>query len=122
VKWTLNLSAKGVVQFSLNDSDIMNNLADAVLDFFWFLNFSTEEEADLQLTAEMSAGLANQIETTFSQAEKDALKDAASRRLTSWLREPDQHGYTPRKLLTPDQRSFLEEIAAGHFSGPDLDV
>jgi hypothetical protein len=99
----------------------MNNLADVALDYFWFLNFSTEEEADIQLTSDRLGELAHQIETELSAAEKDALKAAASRRLVSWLMEPDEHGYTPRKLLTAEQKSFLEDIAEGRFSGRDPD-
>lgn len=97
----------------------MNNLADAVLDYFWFLNFSSEDEADLDLTVQKLEELAYQIETSFSDIEKEALKEAAKRRLAWWLSEPDEHGYTPRKLLSEDQKSFLEDIAAGRFNGPE---
>jgi hypothetical protein len=63
--------------------------------------------------------LAYTITNDLSAEEKDALREAAKRSLASWLREPDEHGYTPRKLLTPNKRAFLESIAAGHFSGPE---
>jgi hypothetical protein len=61
--------------------------------------------------------LVDNIENRFTQVEKQALMEAARRRLTSWLREPDEYGYTPRSLLTGDQRRFLEGLAAGRFAG-----
>lgn len=97
----------------------MEHLADAVLNYFWFLNFSEEEEADVHLTADLLADLVYRIKTDFTEDEKHALMRAAERRLAEWLREPDEYGYTPRKLLTPDKKQFLEEIAAGKFSGDE---
>ena len=94
----------------------MNNLADAVLDYYWFLNFSTDEEAEMDTTVELMEVLSHQIENEFSEGEKQALMDAARRRLGEWLREPDEHGYTPRQLLSDEQKEFLEEIARGEFS------
>ena len=60
-------------------------------------------------------GLKDQIENEFGEDEKFALKAAATRRLAQWLSEPDEYGYTPRALLTPGQRKFLEDIAAGEW-------
>ena len=99
----------------------MQNLADAVLDYLCFLNFCEEEECDPDSTLKLLEDLVYQIENKFTEEEKQSLKDAAQRRLAHWLREPDEHGYTPRKLLTPEQKSFLEDVTAGRFSGPDFD-
>ena len=97
----------------------MNNLADTVLDYFWFLNFSEEGEADLDLTVKLMEDLVYEIENQYTEDEKNALRFAAERRLASWLREPDEHGYTPRKLLKPEQKQFLDAIARGQFHGPE---
>lgn len=95
----------------------MNNLADSVLDYFWFLNFSGDDQADPDLMVKLMEELVDDIERNFTAAEKQALMEAASRRLASWLREPDEYGYTPRSRLTVAQRKFLEHIAAGRFAG-----
>jgi hypothetical protein len=97
----------------------VNKLADAVLDYLWFLNFTDEEEADSDRLGKEFEGLLCQIENEFGDDEKDALKAAATRRLAQWLREPDEYGYTPRALLTLEQRSFLEDIAAGGLWATD---
>ena len=95
----------------------MNNLADVVLEYYWFLNFCSDDELDPDTAVKAMEGLSHAIETSFTATEKAALQNAAQRSLALWLREPDEHGYTPRKLLTPDQREFLEAIGAGNFSG-----
>jgi len=96
----------------------MKTLADMVLDYFWFINFSSDEELDRDKAVQLLEDLSYEIEHELSEPEKIELKTAAANRLKWWLREPDEHGYTPRKLLTPEQKEFLESIAAGHFSGP----
>jgi hypothetical protein len=93
----------------------VNKLADAVLDYLWFLEFTDEEEANPDLLVKEFEGLLYQIENEFGDDEKAALKEAATRRLAQWLREPDEYGYTPRALLTLEQRCFLEDIAAGEL-------
>jgi len=91
----------------------VNKLADALLDYLWFLNFTDEGEANPDLLVKEFEGLLYQIENEFGEDEKAALKAAATRRLAQWLREPDEYGYTPRALLTLEQRKFLEDIASG---------
>jgi len=98
----------------------MNNLADSVLDYFWFLNFSEENDADPDLTVKLMEELVHSIQNNFTETEKQALMQAARKRIASWLREPDEYGYTPRSRLTPEQRTFLEQVAAGRFAG-DID-
>jgi hypothetical protein len=100
----------------------MNNLAHSVLDYFWYLNFSEEDDADPDVTGRFIEELVHSIETAYSDTERNALMVAASERLATWLRPPDEHGYSPRALLTQEQRAFLEAIARGHFSGDDGDA
>ena len=99
----------------------MQKLADWVLHYFWTLNFSGDDIGfDEDWAVKEIESLVYGIENTFTDVEREALKDAAKRSLARWLAEPDEHGYTPRGLLKPQQRDFLETIAAGKFSGPDL--
>jgi len=48
-----------------------------------------------------------------SPAERLALAEAATARLAFLLREPDEYGYTPRALVTPEQREFLQSLSDG---------
>jgi hypothetical protein len=98
----------------------MKTLADIVLDYFWFLNFCSDEELNPDTAVQFIEDVSYEMEKELSESDKTALKEAAANRLKWWLREPDEHGYTPRKLLTPDEKKFLESMAAGHFSGPPI--
>jgi hypothetical protein len=48
-----------------------------------------------------------------SDLEKQALAVAARERLVWLLREPDEHGYTPRVLVSPETRDFLAALEDG---------
>lgn len=118
--WAKSCKVGGLFSGNLLVSEgVMNNLAEMVLDYFWFLNFSSDDDVDLDRAVEGLEALSYRVETMFSEEEKEALKAAANQRLAWWLREPDEHGYTPRKLLTTEQKEFLEAMRAGRFSGPD---
>jgi hypothetical protein len=58
-----------------------------------------------------------------SPAERQALAEAAAARLAELLREPDEYGYTPRALVTPAQREFLQSLSDGsawhEFDNPE---
>jgi hypothetical protein len=57
-----------------------------------------------------------------SPAERAALSEAATTRLRELLRPPDEHGYSPRGLVTDEQGKLLESIADGSaFDEPDDD-
>jgi hypothetical protein len=99
----------------------MRNLAEVVLDYLWFLNFAEDDTLAPGEAVDVLEGLAFKIESSFSDEEKEALREAASRRLSWWLQEPDEDGYTPRELLTPNQKSLLEALAAGRFNGYDAE-
>ncbi|MDH3348021.1 MAG: hypothetical protein OEM02_07970 [Desulfobulbaceae bacterium] len=95
----------------------MKNLADVALQYYWFLNFCSDDELDPDTAVREIESLADTIMNSFTAAEREEPQEAAKQSLATWLREPDEHGYTPRKLLTEDQRSFLESIAEGQFTG-----
>jgi hypothetical protein len=99
----------------------MKTLADVVLDYLWFINFASDEQLDNDTAVKLGESVSYDIEHELSDKEKEELKIAAANRLKWWLREPDEHGYTPRKLLTPEQKEFLESIAAGRFRGEPAD-
>ncbi len=99
----------------------MQNLADVVLDYLWLLHFAEEDSFDPDDAIELVESLVYQIENDFTDEERQALSEAAERRLKSWLREPDEHGHTPRGLLTKEQKVVLEDIAAGRFDTPSFD-
>ncbi|MDC6379856.1 hypothetical protein BW687_006635 [Pseudomonas graminis] len=99
----------------------MNNLADLALNYLWTLNFSSDDLGfDEDWVVKEIESISHEMEHNFTDAERQAVKESASRALTRWLRGPDEHGYTPRTLLKPEQRIFLECIASGKFSGPEL--
>lgn len=98
----------------------MQTLADVVLGYYWFLNFCSDDVLDPDAAVTQMEELAYTIENEFTDGEKIALQDAAKRSMATWLREPDQYGHTPRKLLTPEMKAFLQAIIDGHFSGPPV--
>lgn len=100
----------------------MSELAEVVLDYYWFVSFCDDETLDPHTAVKIIEDLSYRMEHDFSGEEKQLLMTAAANRLASWLSEPDEYGYTPRSLLKPEQRQFLEGITAGQFSGqPDDD-
>lgn len=98
----------------------MQNLADVVLDYLWFLHFSEDDSLDPDDALKLAEKLGYQIENDFALEEKQALQDSATRRLQFLLREPDENGYTPRMLVTEEQKLMLQDIAAGDFDIPSL--
>ena len=57
--------------------------------------------------------------TEATPEEQAAVKQAARDRLAWFLQEPDEHGYSPRKTLTPEHRRLLEGIVSGEVFGWD---
>lgn len=54
---------------------------------------------------------------SMSSEERNAFAGAAQRALDRLLAEPDEHGYTPRRLVSEELRAFLEAAAAGDIYG-----
>lgn len=97
----------------------MTNLADAVLDFLWFLEFSEDDECDPDLAVKYLESLSFDIENNWTDEEKQMLRDAAKRRLVGDSNK-DQTGHIPSasySAVSDEQKVFLEAIAAGRFSG-----
>ena len=96
----------------------LNPLAVTVVDLLFDLSFATEEHVELDWALRACTDILSQIEYDYADADREAIKAAASAKLADLLREPDEHGYTPRKLVTAEQKQFLEAIAAGQWGGP----
>lgn len=97
----------------------MTNLADAVLDFLWFLEFSEDDECDPDLAIKYLESFSFDMENNWTDAEKQLLSDAVKRRLSGDSNKV-QTGHIPSttgSALRAEQRAFLEAIAIGRFSG-----
>lgn len=75
---------------------------------------STAEEPgiDWQACGDITNGMWFELAKS-SPAERQALAEDSAARLSELFREPDEYGYTPRSLLTPEQREFLSSLADG---------
>ena len=98
----------------------MSTLAQVVV--FLMEQLAIAEEIDWQACGELS----NEMWLELANAtvlEREALKEAATTRLGYLLADPDEYGYTPRALVTPEQREFLHSLANGsawdEFDNPD---
>ena len=95
----------------------MQKLAEIVLDFIELLALTDEEQLDSDAALKMLEGISGSLGDA-SPEERKAVSEAAAARLKSLLREPDEYGYSPRKLVTPEHRQLLESIASGEeFTG-----
>lgn len=92
----------------------MKNLADAVLEFFEFLYFSDEETLNFDDAAKRSEALVDAVENDFTDEEKQALMQAAQRRLDSINARNAESGTTNSE--PSDLEGFLKHTAAGRFS------
>ena len=90
----------------------MNMLAEIMLEYMCFLDFSTEDQVDLRTSVKGMESIVSTLREA-SEAERQAVSQAASDLLASLLREPDEYGYSPRKTVTAAQREFLDSIASG---------
>lgn len=95
----------------------MRHLADSVLDYLMYLNFSDEDAYDREHTLKLLEELTGKIENSYSENEKLALSDAAARRLELYARESDSTEELGISFLTEEQQQFLESVAAGWFDG-----
>lgn len=100
----------------------MKNLARSVLELYYELSFVEEDYVDFEWSTRQSANIRMAIENDFTDEEQAALKIAASDLLAELLRDPDEHGYTPRSLVSPEQKSFLKAISEGRFDGSPADL
>lgn len=51
----------------------------------------------------------------MTDEEKRALSEVAKEAQSKLLAEPDEHGYTPRALVTDEQKAFMEALSSGEL-------
>jgi hypothetical protein len=88
----------------------LQTLADIALDHFCLLMF--EGPLDPDDANALSQAIPGYLES-MTEEERAAFSAAAQRAIDLLLAEPDEHGYTPRKFVSDEQRAFLESAAAG---------
>jgi hypothetical protein len=88
----------------------LKTLAQAVVFLMEQLTTAEEPGIDWQACGDIANDMWLEL-AKASSAERRALAEAASARLADLLREPDEHGYTPRALVTPQQHEFLATLA-----------
>jgi hypothetical protein len=93
----------------------MKTLAELSFDYIWLL-FSDEDIIDFDYSLKMQESLSSYFES-MTETEKEALSQVATQTKARLLAEPDEHGYTPRKLVTEDQKVFLDAVISGELFG-----
>ncbi|MCD5994091.1 hypothetical protein KDX38_11335 [Pseudomonas sp. CDFA 602] len=92
----------------------MRALAELSFDFIWHLMFTDDDHLDPDLAVRSLEGLADCL-TVMSDEERRAFICVARERKARLLADPDEHGYTPRRLVTEEQAQFLDHILSGQF-------
>lgn len=90
----------------------LKTLAQVVVHLMEQLETADESGIDWQACGDITNDIWFELAKATS-AERQALAEAATARLKELLREPDEYGYTPRALVTPMHREFLEGLADG---------
>ncbi len=89
----------------------MKNLAQIAFDHIWMLLFEDDGVVDPDYCVSRTEEIALQL-ADFSDLERDALAEVASDAKARLLADPDEYGYTPRDLVTNEQREFLDAAIA----------
>lgn len=92
----------------------MSTLAELSFDFIWLLLFGKEDQITVDYAVRWQESLPDYFARLTAQ-EKDALSAVAANARSRLLAEPDQYGYTPRKLVSAQQKEFLDLVASGKF-------
>jgi hypothetical protein len=90
----------------------MKTLAEVLLYALETLSMAEEPGLDWQACGDVTNDMWLDLAKT-SPEERRALSEAAAARLKELLREPDEYGYSPRKLVTPEQKQLLESLVDG---------
>ena len=94
----------------------MNNLADLLFELVWNLEFSSEDDIDPDFAVSNLETIWHSFNTVATAEEKEAFIGAVKRAQARLLAKPDEHGYTPRSLITEDQKEFLKILSNGDFT------
>ncbi len=90
----------------------MKTLAQVVVFLMEQLTTAEEPGIDWQACGDITNDMWFELAKS-SPIERQALAEAAVARLAELLREPDEYGYTPRALVKPAHREFLQSLADG---------
>jgi hypothetical protein len=90
----------------------VKTLAEAVVCLMEQLTKADEPGIDYQACGDITNAMWFEL-AKASAVERQALAEAAAGRLRELLRQPDEYGYTPRALVTPLHREFLQSLADG---------
>jgi len=89
----------------------MKNLAGMAFDYMWMIMFADEDVLDPDFSVSKLEELPLML-AQYEPSEKAALAAVALEAKNRLLAEPDEYGYTPRDLVTDEQRQFLEAVIA----------
>lgn len=92
----------------------MKALAELSFEYLWLLMFEGEDVIDLDYSVKMQENLSVYF-ASMTEEEKKALSAVAKEAQARHLAEPDEHGYTPRALVTDDQKTFMEALSSGEL-------
>ena len=92
----------------------MKNLAELSFEYIWLIMFGTEDVIDLDYSVSCQESLSMHFEG-MSELEKSALVEVAIATRNRLLAEPDEHGYTLRKLASQEQITFLDAFISGEI-------
>ncbi len=90
----------------------MKTLAQMTFDHVWLLMFAGEDTIDLDYAVSQLELLPDYF-AEMTADERAALSEVAAETKRRLQAEPDEHGYTPRKLVTPEQIAFLDLLISG---------
>jgi hypothetical protein len=91
-------------------------LAEIVVRSIEYFELVDDGQLDPDTAVQYLEGISADLNESTPE-EQSAVKEAAQARLAWFLQEPDEHGYSPRKKLSPEQRRLLESIASGEAFG-----
>ena len=97
----------------------MKTLAQITLDYIWLLMFAGEDIIDLDYSVKQVELLPDYF-AGMTPDEKAALSEVAVEAKGRLLAEPDEHGYSPRRLVTPEQIEFLDLLISGDAFDEEL--
>ena len=90
----------------------MKTLAELSFEYMWLLMFEGEEVIDLDYSVKIQESLPDYF-AAMTDEEKRALSEVAKEAQSRLLAEPDENGYTPRALVTDEQKTFMEALSSG---------
>jgi hypothetical protein len=90
----------------------VRTLAELSFEYIWLLLFGGEDEISPHYSLKCQETLLEYF-AALTTEERRALSKVAADTRARLLAEPDEHGYTPRKLVTDEQKKILEAMISG---------